>query len=92
MERSPPRRCRGGRRKGECRIVMLGMPALFDLFGTKDIDVVLAKLDDIGARPKWVSGLAIPIIDRMSPSGPSSRPECASIAVRNPLVESGTRA
>jgi hypothetical protein len=30
---------------------MLGMPALYDLFGTRDIDAVLPKLNDVGVRP-----------------------------------------
>jgi hypothetical protein len=55
MEWTPPRRRRGGRRKGERTFVMLGMPALFDLFETRDIDVVLVKLAEIGIRP-LVSG------------------------------------
>jgi len=35
---------------------MLGVRALFDLFETRDIDAILVKLDELGARPKWVSG------------------------------------
>ena len=34
---------------------MLWMPALYDLFGTRDIDAVLAKLNAVGVRPH-VSG------------------------------------
>jgi hypothetical protein len=55
MERIAPRRRRGGRRKGERRFVMLGMSALFELYETRDIDVVLAKLAEVGIRPH-VSG------------------------------------
>jgi hypothetical protein len=34
---------------------MLGMPRLFDLFGTRDIDAALVKLNEMGVRPH-VSG------------------------------------
>ena len=51
MKPMPPRRTRGGRRKGERRVVVLGNQDLFELLGCNDIDVLLVKLSAIGVQP-----------------------------------------
>jgi hypothetical protein len=55
MERIPPKRRRGGRRKGEQASAVLGNEDLFELLGCNDIDALLRALTDLGVEPH-VSG------------------------------------
>jgi hypothetical protein len=55
MERIIPKRRRGGRRKGEQRVAVLGAADLFNLLGCGDIATLLAQLDDLGVQ-RYVSG------------------------------------
>jgi hypothetical protein len=55
MERILPRRGRGGRRKGERRVAVLGNQDRFELLGCNDIDVLLRMLKELGVHP-YVSG------------------------------------
>lgn len=50
-----PKRRRGGRRKGEKRVVYLGPWALLKLFYCRDFDVLLDAPKRLGVRP-YVSG------------------------------------
>jgi hypothetical protein len=55
MERILPKRRRGGRRKGEQRVAVLGNQDLFELLGCTDIDVLLQRLAEFGIH-SHVSG------------------------------------
>jgi hypothetical protein len=55
MERIPPKRRRGGRRKGEKRVAVLGTANLFELFQCSDVDVLLLNLQELGVY-SYVSG------------------------------------
>jgi hypothetical protein len=57
MERIPPRRRRGGRRKGERHVAVLNTADLFELFGCNDINVLLAMLGELGVK-RYVAGYA----------------------------------
>jgi hypothetical protein len=70
MERIPPKRRRGGRRKGEQSFVMLGMPALRELLETSDIDVMLSKLAAMNIWPHvsgWNDKRSFVVTDREFP-------------------------
>jgi hypothetical protein len=72
MERIPPKRRRGGRRKGEQSFVMLGMPALRELLETNDVDVMLAKLAAMNIRPHvsgWGDKRSFTVKEREFPEG-----------------------
>lgn len=55
MDRIVPKRRRGGRRKGEQRVAVLGTEDLYQLLGCSDVDSLLAKLKELGVGP-YVSG------------------------------------
>jgi hypothetical protein len=55
MERIPPRRRRGGRRKSERQVAVLGTQDLFELLGCSEINVLLARLKELGIK-SYVSG------------------------------------